>query len=70
MRNLVKPTISGESYDPTECVRIVDRRQMFLYVKHGAYPKDVYVKGEDMIMVFDKEETKELYEKWRRYELV
>jgi hypothetical protein len=42
---------------------------MFLYVKHGAYPRDIYVIENDMVMVFDKESTRELYEKWRRHEL-
>lgn len=69
MRTLVKPTISGELYDPAKCVRIADRYQMFLYVKHGAYPRDIYVIENDMVMVFDKESTRDLYEKWRRHEL-
>ena len=69
MRNLVKPTITGEPYDPIKCVRIADRYQMFLYVKHGVFPKDIYVENNNMVMVFDKDETKELYEKWRRFEL-
>ena len=69
MKDLVKPTISGEPYDPTKCVRIADRYQMFLYVKHGVYPVDMYVKGDDMVMVFDKESTRELYELWRQHRL-
>ena len=69
MKNYVQPTISGEPYDPKDCVRIADRYQMFLYVKHGAYPRDIYVIGNDMVMVFDKADTKELYELWRSHQL-
>lgn len=69
MKNFVQPTISGQPYDPADCVRISDRYQMFLYVKHGAYPKDIYVNGNDLVMVFDKNETKDLYERWRRFQL-
>lgn len=69
MKNYVQPTITGELYDPQDCIGVVDRYQMFLYIKHGAYPKDIYVVGEDLVMIFDKAETRDLYDRWRRREL-
>ena len=70
MSELAKPAFHTRDYDPTKCVAIRDRYQSYLYIKHHAYPVDMYVSSnEDLVMVFDKEETKELYEKYRRYEL-
>lgn len=71
MRELVKPNYHTNKYDPEKCVAIRDRWQQYLYVKNGAKPHDIFVsiETEDMVMVFDKEETKELYEKYRKYEL-
>lgn len=70
MSELVKPAFNTRSYDTNKVVRIADRWQSFLYIKHGAYPVDMYVStDENLVMVFDKEETRELYEKYRRYEL-
>ena len=71
MDNLIKPNFQTRPYKPTEVVRIKDRLQQFLYIKHGAKPVDMYVSSEDdcLIMLFMKSETKELYEKWRMYAL-
>lgn len=70
MAELVKPNFYTRDYDPNKCVAIRDRWQSFLYIKHGAKPVDIYVSSnEDLVMIFDRKETKELYEKYRRYEL-
>lgn len=68
---LIKPALITMPYDARKCVFIRDRYQQFLYIKHGAYPLDLYVAldTDDLVMVFDKQSTKELYEKYRRYEL-
>lgn len=68
---LVKPALITKPYDPRMCVFIRDRWQQYLYIKNGAYPLDLYVslETEDLVMVFDKQSTKELYEKYRRFEL-
>lgn len=70
MAEFVKPAFYTREYDPQKCVAIRDRYQSYLYIKHGTYPLDMYVSSnEDLVMVFDKEETKELYERYRKYEL-
>lgn len=67
----IKPNFQTRPYRPSEVCRIKDRRQSFLYMKHGVNPVDLYVDSDDnLVMIFFKNETKELYEKWRRYELV
>lgn len=71
MDSLVKPSFQTKPYKTVEVVRIKDRLQQFLYIKYGAKPVDMYVSNEEecLIMIFMKSETKDLYEKWRRYEL-
>lgn len=67
--------ISNEEYSLHDVVRIVDPKQQKLYIKHDAYPVDMYVSrdmysgDEILIMLFNKEETRELYVKWKNHKL-
>lgn len=67
--------ISNKKYSLNDVVRIVDPKQQKLYIKHNAYPvdmyvtKDIYSGDEILIMLFNKEETRELYLKWKTHEL-
>jgi len=67
--------ISNKDYSLQDVVRIVDPKQQKLYIKHNAYPvdmyvtKDLYSEDEILIMLFNKEETRELYIKWKNHEL-
>lgn len=71
MDQKVKPAFQLREYYPHEAVRVKDTHQAFLFIKNGARPVDIYTlpdkKG--IIFVFLKSETRELYEKYRRYEL-
>lgn len=70
MTDFVEPTITGEPYNPSETVRVVDRYQQLKYCEHGLYPLDIYVSNGDMVFVFPKnKKSKELYELWRQYKL-
>ena len=70
MSDLIKPNLHTEPYHPKDCIRIKDRYQAFLYCKHGAKVQDIFVDSDDnLIMIFRKDETKELYEKYRKYQL-
>lgn len=67
---LIKPSFVTRPYNPAHCVAIRDRWQQFLYIKHGARPLDIYVdQRENLVMLFDKDETQDLYDKYRKYEL-
>lgn len=68
---LIKPAFSTKEYKTSEVVAVKDRWQSFLYVKHGHYPVDMYVDTKDnLVMIFPKNERgRELYEKYRKYEL-
>ena len=71
MDSLIKPSFQTRPYKTVEVVRIKDRLQQFLYIKHGAKPVDIYVSEAEnnLIMIFMKSETNELYKKWRGHEL-
>lgn len=66
---LVKPAFETCFYRPKEVVRIVDRYEQFLFIKHGAHPVDMYVHDENLVMIFKKTDTRELYELYRQYKL-
>lgn len=66
---LVKPAFETSFYRPREVVRIVDRYQQFLYIKHGANPVDMYVSNDNLVMIFRKDDTEELHELYREYKL-
>lgn len=66
----IKPCFQTRPYKVKDSIFVKDRYQSFLYVKHGAKPLDLFVDtAENLVMVFDKKETRELYEKYRKYEL-
>lgn len=67
--------VHNEKYSLHDVVRIVNPKQQKLYIKHDAYPVDMYVSkdlysdDEILVMLFNKEETRELYVKWTNHEL-
>ena len=71
MEPKVKPDFQMREYLPHEAVRIKDIHQSYLFLKNGARPVDIYplLDKEGIVFVFLKSETKELYEKYRRFEL-
>jgi len=70
MSSLIKPAFQTRPYKLSKSVFIKDRYQSFLYIKHGAQVLDMFVDANDnLVMVFDKDDTCELYQKWRNREL-
>lgn len=72
---LIKTNLKPRDYKINEVVRIRNIKQQQLYMDNGVYPIDVYPSYDDKtdkkitIMVFEKDATKELYQKWLDYEL-
>ena len=72
---MVKTNLKPRDYLPHEVVRIVNPKQSLLYIKNGVYPIDMYVSIDEktnnsiLAMVFLKEDTYEVYQKWCNYEL-
>lgn len=49
-------------------IAIVNYKQASMYIKHGVKPIDLYYDGV-LVFVFNRDETKEVYDKWCKYEL-
>lgn len=65
--------ITGKKYTPGQnTVYISNMRQAQLYMRHGAQLLDILydnTKNDALVFVFNRAETKELYEKWNNREL-
>ena len=67
--------ISGKQYQLKDVIRVIDPKQMKLYVKNEVYPVDMYTTtdietGEDkLVMLFSKKESQSLYILWKNREL-
>ena len=67
--------ISGKQYQVKDVIRVIDPKQMRLYVKNEVYPIDMYTTtdmetGEDkLVMLFSKKESQPLYILWKKREL-
>jgi len=66
--------ITGLEYNPNNVVRILNTQQIAMYLKHGAKLIDLYasVKKDGtpvLVCIFNREDTKELYELWCKREL-
>lgn len=75
--------LNGKPYHLSEVARVEDQKQQKLYIKHDVYPIDMYtttdviideITGEEtlkdkLIMVFSRNESKDLYILWKRREL-
>ena len=66
-----KSKVTGESYYPEESCIILNVAQVVAYLEHGARLLDIYVgKGKKLCFVFPRDEyTKDLFDKWSKYEL-
>lgn len=52
----------------SETIKIVNYKQISMYIKHGAKPINIFY-DRTLVFEFDREETRELYDKWCKYEL-
>lgn len=62
--------VTRKTYNPEECVNIVNTKQVYKYLENHAELLDVFC-GEDekIIFVFNRKDTYELYDKWCKREL-
>lgn len=66
--------ITGEYYYLFESVRILNLKQVTAYIDNGIIPLDIYTSRDDdgkpvLVFLFDREETKEVYDLWCKHEL-
>lgn len=71
----IKTNLKPKDYASRDVVRIVNPKQYLLYIKNGIYPIDLYTSVDDkssnsiLVMIFLKEDTTEIYQKWCNYDL-
>jgi hypothetical protein len=74
MKDIIITNLRPQNYSPKDVCRIVNQKQMKLYVKNKVYPIDMYSSldndGNDIVVyIFLKEDTKDLYQAWIAHEL-
>jgi cytochrome b involved in lipid metabolism len=74
MRDKIETNLHPRDYTYNEVFRIINPKQVRLYIKNKVYPIDMYAsiddRGNDVIVyVFLREETKDLYQAWLAHEL-
>lgn len=72
--DIIETHLHPRDYYRSEVCRIINPKQMKLYVKNKAYPIDMYPSldnnGNDIIVyIFLKEDTEELFQAWMAHEL-
>lgn len=71
----IKSNLGDFSYNSKDVVRIKNPKQRDLYLMNGIMPKDIYTSIDErtdekiLIYIFEKNDTREAYEKWCNYEL-
>ena len=72
---MVKTNINARDYKYNEVVRICNVKQQIFYLSSGVYPIDIYTSYDDkndrkiIVMIFEKDKTKGLYQKWLNYDV-
>ena len=67
-------TVTGKSYDIFKTVKILNILQAASYMDNDVFPVDIRVSRDDnmrrcLVFYFDREESKEVYDKWCKHEL-
>ena len=71
----IQSNLHSNTYTEKEAIRIYNRDQQTFYVDSGVYPIDLYTSyapkndRKIIVMVFNRNDTKEVYQKWRNYYL-
>ena len=65
---------NARNYSEHEVNRICNVKQQIFYMSSGAYPIDIYPSYDNkndrkiIVMIFDRKDTKELYQRWNNYD--
>lgn len=72
---MIETNINSRNYVHNEVVRICNVKQQIFYLSNNVYPIDIYTSYDDkndrkiIVMIFEKDKTKQLYKKWLNYEV-
>lgn len=75
MKNEVKGRYSGKLYNASDAIRIIDPYQSCCYWINGVEPLDIYPSRNHetnkpvLVFVFNRAETKDVFDKWCKHEL-
>lgn len=61
--------ITNKNYQTENTVKIVNTRQAGLYIKNNILLVDLFWSKDTLVFVFDREESKEVYDLWCRRKL-
>lgn len=70
----VHSDVTGKDYYPSRSVRLINIRQICTFIRLGVLPVDIYpsvdFKSNNpvLVVIFDKEESKQAYERWKESE--
>lgn len=71
MKEYAKSDTTGRIYYPSECVRLVNVKQLVFYMKNGVeildfYPSKDFKTGEDvLVFIVNKKDSQEVYQMWQ-----
>lgn len=71
---IIESNLKCGRYTDKEVIRIYNRDQQIFYVDSGVYPIDIYTSyapknnRKIIVMIFNRNDTKEVYQKWRDYQ--
>ena len=71
---IIESNLKGITYTEKEVIRIYNRDQQTFYIDSGIYPIDLYTSyapkndRKIIVMIFNRNDTKEVYQKWRDYQ--
>ena len=71
---MVKSNFTGREYETKKVIRILNAQQAAAYIKHGIELLDLWLsKDKDgkpiLVFIFDREESKDVYDMWCKHEL-
>lgn len=71
MKEYIKSNTTGKRYCPSDCIRLINIRQLLFYMKNGVeildfYPSTDFKTGDDvLVFVVDKKDSQEVYKMWQ-----
>ena len=72
---IIETNLQPRNYYINEINRICNIKQQIFYLENGVFPIDIYTSFDEkndrkiIVMIFEKEKTKELYQKWKNYDV-
>lgn len=74
MKEYIKSDTTGKIYCPSNCIRLVNMRQLLFYMTRNVeildfYPSKDFKTGEDiLVFIVDKKNSQEAYRAWMGYD--